>query len=95
MRNVCFFLLAAFIAFTAAVTAWGEAPGSSHVKIGGKPCAVEKDPQGDVIRISVLPGIFLSAGGAENSGGRIGLSVGVAPETLAGFLGAEFADLID
>ena len=29
------------------------------------------------------------------SGGRIGLSVGVAPETLAGFLGAEFADLID
>ena len=29
------------------------------------------------------------------SGGRIGLSIGVAPETLAGFLGAEFADLID
>ena len=74
MRSVCFFLLAAFIASTAAVTAWGEAPGSSHVKIGWKPCAVEKDPQGDVIRISVLPGIFLSAGGGKISGGRIGLA---------------------
>ena len=62
MRSVCFFLLAAFIASTAAVTARGEAPGSSPVKIGGKTCAVEKDPQGDVIRISVLPGIFVSAG---------------------------------
>ena len=29
------------------------------------------------------------------SGGRIGLSVGVAPETLAGYLDAAFADLID
>lgn len=27
------------------------------------------------------------------SGGRIGLSVGMAPETLAGYLAAEFADL--
>jgi len=67
MRNVCFSLLAAFVIFPAAVTVRGEAPGSSHVKIGGKPCAAEKDPQGDVVRISVSQGIFLPAGGGQNS----------------------------
>ncbi|MBQ7696948.1 MAG: hypothetical protein IJT50_17730, partial [Lentisphaeria bacterium] len=67
MRNVCFFLLAAFVMFPAAVTVRGEAPGSSCVKIGGKTCAVEKDPQGDVVGISVSQGIFLPAGGGKNS----------------------------
>ena len=73
MRSVSFFLLSAvFVILTAAVPAQGGEPGSSYVKIGGKTCAVEKDPQGDVVGISVDNALLVVDG--KNSGRCIGLA---------------------